>query len=96
MAGSLRRPRNLIDLSNGSTDTYLVEMRHGMIPRCLHCGQFNPILLDGSDYFRHFVQGIGHAQDNFPYLSNEQRELLISGTHPECWKALFAETNEEK
>jgi len=29
------------------------------------------------------------VQFAFPYLSKEQRELLISGTCGECWKTLF-------
>lgn len=29
------------------------------------------------------------AQDAFPDLSLGEREMLISGTHPECWKKLF-------
>ena len=31
------------------------------------------------------------VQDAFPTLSADERELLISGTHPECWEALFSE-----
>lgn len=31
----------------------------------------------------------GHIQDIFPYLSDEERELLISHTCPDCWKRLF-------
>lgn len=29
------------------------------------------------------------VQEAFPTLSADERELLISGTHPECWEALF-------
>lgn len=83
--------KNAIDLSNGSTNPYLVEARHNLIPRCFECGIFTPILLDGSDYYNYFVQGKGNIQDNFPYLSREQREILISGIHPECWDKLFKE-----
>lgn len=28
-------------------------------------------------------------QDAFPTLSPDERELLISGTHPKCWDELF-------
>ena len=27
----------------------------------------------------------------FPAMSADQREMLISGTHPACWTAMFAE-----
>jgi hypothetical protein len=30
-----------------------------------------------------------YAQDAFPYLSPEHRELLISGFCPECWEKIF-------
>jgi len=83
-----------IDLSNGSTNPYKVEMRHKLIPRCIHCGIFRNVILDGGDYFRHFVQGRGDVASNFPYLTLEQREILISGTHPECWAELFKDEEE--
>jgi hypothetical protein len=31
-------------------------------------------------------------QDVFPELSNELREQIMTGTHPECWNTMFAET----
>ena len=30
------------------------------------------------------------AQDAFPYLSPDEREMLISGICPECWDSMFA------
>ena len=80
----------IFDFSNGSTNTYLVEARHRLIMPCIHCHQFRPVLLDGSDYYRYFMRG-ERIEACFPYLDREQREVLISGTHPECWKALWAE-----
>lgn len=32
-----------------------------------------------------------HAQDVFPYLTAEDRELLISGTSPEGWYRVFGD-----
>ena len=31
----------------------------------------------------------GFIQNVLPRLSNEEREMLISGTHPDCFKTLF-------
>lgn len=31
------------------------------------------------------------VQDAFPQMSIDEREMLISGTHPACWDALFGE-----
>lgn len=61
---------------------------------CYHCGQENIIKIDTQDYKlwkvnQTFVQLV------FPELSNEQRELLISGTHPECWTEIFGNEDEE-
>jgi len=32
----------------------------------------------------------------FPELIPDQRELLISGTHPACWDVMFAEVEDEE
>lgn len=29
------------------------------------------------------------VQDVMPHVEPAQRELLVSGTHPECWTAMF-------
>ena len=31
------------------------------------------------------------VQNSFPDLTIEQREMLISGTHPECWDKFMGE-----
>lgn len=36
-----------------------------------------------------------NAQEAFPYLSAEEREMLISGICPDCWDSLFADEDEE-
>jgi len=82
------------DFSHGSTNPYKVEARHGLIMPCIHCHQFRPVILDGSEYFAYFNRGIPVAQA-FPTLSLDQRELLITGTHPQCWDALFADEDDE-
>lgn len=90
---SIQRPDNLIDLSNGATNTYLVEGRHGLIPQCVHCRKFRPVLLEGNAYYAYFMRGASLDQA-FPYLNADQREILISGTHPECWNAIFGDEDE--
>ena len=35
-----------------------------------------------------------HAQDAFPEIPPPVRELLITGTHPECWEVLWKEEDE--
>jgi hypothetical protein len=57
---------------------------------CVHCGQSNMITIDEYDYFRWKIQST-YAQTVFPWLSPDQREVLISGTHPNCWNEAFVE-----
>lgn len=37
----------------------------------------------------------GHIQDVLPRLSDGEREMLISGTHSECFDILFPAEDEE-
>ena len=78
------------DFSEGSTNLYTITKRHDLLAPCLNCGIFVPVVLDGASYFNYFVRGNSVAEC-FPTLSLDQRELLISGTHPECWDALMGE-----
>lgn len=61
--------------------------------RCFHCGDTSFIQLNASDLNRY--QSGEYAQDAFSYLTAEQREIIISGTHPECWNELFGKDEEE-
>jgi len=84
------------DFSEGSTNPYTVSDRHGLIPLCLQCGEDTEIILDGGQYFQYFVQGKGYVQDVFPHLNAEQRDLLITGIHPECSEEFYAIFDEEE
>jgi hypothetical protein len=57
--------------------------------RCFHCGKIARLEVPKSQ-FDAWRSGV-LAQDAFPNLSAEEREMLISGTHPECWKEMFGE-----
>ena len=58
-----------------------------IIIRCTAgCGRFVAIRVFSADLRRHNEGAF--VQDCFPYLSPELREMLISGTCPECWAAL--------
>lgn len=77
-----------LDFSKGSTNTYKVELRHRLIPRCIVCGEDTEIILDGTQYFNYFMKGM-NIQTAFPNLTGEEREVIITGTHPECWDKLM-------
>lgn len=60
---------------------------------CLHCGQDGFIEMPENDYNQGMIaykEG-SFVQQAFPNLCADQREQIISGTHPECWLEMFQE-----
>jgi hypothetical protein len=65
--------------------------------QCFHCGQRGELQIPSPDYFagiKKLEEG-ALIQNAFPTLSTEQREQIISGTHPECWKKMFPPREED-
>lgn len=62
-------------------------------PPCMGCGMRSSVAVKLAE-FRRWKDGalIQHA---FPSLSKDERELLQTGTHPQCWDELFNEEEEE-
>lgn len=56
---------------------------------CVVCNKSSEVELDREQY-EQWQSGM-HVQAAFPEMSAEDREILISGTHPECWDILWAE-----
>lgn len=56
---------------------------------CLFCGTQHTIVVNQDDYNR-WMKG-EYAQDCFPYLTADERELLISGICGPCFDKSFAE-----
>lgn len=52
---------------------------------CHFCGHANEIAVNEKDYFDWAFDG-ALVQDAFPYLSADEREMLISGICPTCWE----------
>lgn len=59
-------------------------------PQCRVCKQQAKIEIADKKYVRWRING-ELIQDVFPELSSSHRELMISGTHSECFDRLFAE-----
>lgn len=60
-------------------------------PLCPVCGQKGEVGITNADianFLRWDVSEIT-VQEAFPNMPTEKREQLISGTHPECWDALW-------
>lgn len=51
------------------------------------CGHANWIEVNEEDYWN--WQDGELVQDAFPYLTSEEREMLISGICPLCWEETF-------
>ena len=69
--------------SNGSSNPYVVEGRHNLIPTCMVCGKGSVIELDGDQYYGYFIMG-NKIQDAFNNLDVNQRDHILTGVHPDC------------
>lgn len=58
-------------------------------PECVVCHKSDEVELPKAAY--EAWRGGVHVQDAFPDMTPDDRELLISGTHPACWKFLYGE-----
>ena len=58
-----------------------------VMTQCPFCGRGNEVEVNEVDYWD-WDDGM-LAQDAFPYLSADEREMLISGICPTCWEKTF-------
>ena len=58
-------------------------------PACFVCHEKSVITLH-EDELAAYEAG-GYIQDCFPELSVDQRELIKTGTHPDCWDTIFGD-----
>ena len=63
-------------------------------PTCRHCGTTVQISVIGPDYDRWKNGEL--IQDAMPYLSPDEREILISGTCGPCFDRMFGEGEDEE
>lgn len=61
---------------------------------CIHCGKESELKITYDQYFA-WVINDGYIQDVFPEMTNPEREVLISGTHPECWDEMFLGSDDD-
>lgn len=47
------------------------------------------------DEYMAWQAGLGSIQDLMPYLSDNDREFILSGITPDEWNEMFADTDEE-
>lgn len=63
---------------------------------CPICGKITPVQIRRVADYKDYMLNGKHAQDAFPYLSAEEREMLISGVCGACWNNLFADEEEDE
>lgn len=56
-------------------------------PTCMVCHEASTVWLDLELVER--WKGGEFVQNVWPWMRPDERELLISGTHPSCWEELF-------
>ena len=61
---------------------------------CVVCGVATYVMVP-SDRFAAYGRG-AHVQDLWPEATKDERELVVTGTHPECWAATFGSGDEEE
>ena len=64
-----------------------------LVTTCPICGRDHEVMVYADDYSR--WQNGELAQNAFPYLTANEREMLISGIDPECWESMFTEPEDE-
>lgn len=64
-----------------------------IITRCPFCGRANEVEVNEADYLD-WQDGV-LVQDAFPYLSADEREMLVSGICPTCWESTFGGAEDE-
>lgn len=57
-------------------------------PRCSECNRQEAVEIPGDVWYKYGVQGL-HVQDAWPSSTPDQREMLLTGTHPECWDRMW-------
>jgi hypothetical protein len=62
-------------------------------PPCPLCQKTSDFTLD-AEKVEQWRAG-GFIQDLFPELTANQREQIISGTHPKCWDILFPDDEDD-
>lgn len=58
-----------------------------ILTTCPFCGEDHEVTVEFEDFL--FWKAGKLAQDAFPYLSADEREMLISGICPTCWDKMF-------
>jgi hypothetical protein len=56
---------------------------------CIHCHKGGVLYVETTALYQ-WQNGMT-IQDAFPNMSDDDREMLVSGIHPKCWDEMFKE-----
>lgn len=70
-------------------------MRTVGTPRCLLCNKSSQLEITDEEYTA-LVQEKLHIQRAMPNRDASFREMIMTGTHPECWEKIFEESEDEE
>jgi hypothetical protein len=62
--------------------------------QCNHCKVIHDQYITMTEW-KLWQEDGNYIQDVFPHLDAPQREMLLTGTHPECWKLMFPELEDD-
>lgn len=60
---------------------------------CIHCNESYEIVVTERQYTRRRTTN-DYVQDIWPELTSGQREMIISGTHSDCFDQIFADRDD--
>lgn len=66
-----------------------------VVVECVSCKKIYNIECD-EEKFASWYNGNGNIQNVFPFMSKDDREMLISGTCPKCWDEMVAWAEEQE
>jgi hypothetical protein len=64
-----------------------------IVRKCIHCNEETLITLD-NDRFKAWQVDREFVQNVWPEATTDDREMLISGTHPKCWEEMWADDDD--
>ena len=54
---------------------------------CPFCGEYHKVIVSEADFWK-YAEGTS-VQVAFPYLTADEREIIISGICKDCWDKIF-------
>lgn len=57
---------------------------------CMGCAKVEKLTIPKAEYDAWIVEG-DYIQTALPDLTPEERELILTGIHPDCWDDMFPE-----